>query len=128
MARTQPPSGHAIDRRTFLVAGLAVATGAVVEPAGLETFTQWLRASQRTRARGLQPCAERIRSLDASIQAWVQVLPQQPTRSGNFRNPVRGRDIIETKGLATELPVVYKGRTGTADAAIVRESPTRREC
>jgi Asp-tRNA(Asn)/Glu-tRNA(Gln) amidotransferase A subunit family amidase len=122
MAHTQPPSGLAIDRRTFLLAGLAIATG-VAEPPGLETFTQWLHASRSTRTRALEACAERIRSLDASIQAWVQVLPQQPTGSGALSGiPFGVKDIIETKGLATEYgSPVYKGRIGTADAAIVRE-------
>jgi len=122
MGRTELLSGHAVDRRRFLLAGLAVATGVAADPP-LETFTQWERASQRTRARELEPCTARIRTLDVSIRAWVQVLPQQPTGSGALSGiPFAVKDIIETKGLATEYgSPVYKGRIGSADAAIVRE-------
>jgi Asp-tRNA(Asn)/Glu-tRNA(Gln) amidotransferase A subunit family amidase len=116
-------SGHAVDRRTFLLAGLAVATGAAAETPRLETFTQWLDASQKTRASALEPSTARIRALDASIRAWVQVLPQQPTGTGALAGiPFGVKDIIETRGLATEYgSPVYKGRIGTADAVIVRE-------
>jgi Asp-tRNA(Asn)/Glu-tRNA(Gln) amidotransferase A subunit family amidase len=116
-------SGPSVDRRTFLLAGLAVVTGTAAEPSRLETFTQWLHASQKSRTASLDPCAARIRTLDASIQAWVQVLPQQPTGNGALSGiPFGVKDIIETKGLATEYgSPVYKGRIGTADAFIVRE-------
>jgi Asp-tRNA(Asn)/Glu-tRNA(Gln) amidotransferase A subunit family amidase len=75
----------------------------------------------------LQPCVERIRTLDAEIQAWVQVLPQKPTGNGRlFGIPFGVKDIIETKGLATEYgSPIYKGRIGTADAAIVRQMRQR---
>jgi amidase len=61
--------------------------------------------------------------MDASIHAWVQVLPEKPTGNGRLSGiPFGVKDIIETQGLATEYgSPVYKGRTGTADAAIVRE-------
>jgi Asp-tRNA(Asn)/Glu-tRNA(Gln) amidotransferase A subunit family amidase len=112
-----------IDRRTFLFAGLAVATGAAAEPPHLETFTQWLSASRRTREVELQALPARIRSADASIHAWVQVQPEQPTGSGSLSGiPIGVKDVIETRGLATEYgSPIYKGRVGTADAAIVRE-------
>jgi Asp-tRNA(Asn)/Glu-tRNA(Gln) amidotransferase A subunit family amidase len=60
--------------------------------------------------------------MDPSIQAWVQVLPQEPTGSGPLSGiPFGVKDIIETKGLATEYgSPIYKGRIGTDDAAIVR--------
>jgi Asp-tRNA(Asn)/Glu-tRNA(Gln) amidotransferase A subunit family amidase len=123
MTRMGLLSGHAVERRTFLLAGLAIATGTAVEPPRLETFRQWLHASPRTRAGALEPAAARIRTLDASIQAWVQVKPEQPTGTGALSAiPFGVKDIIETKGLATEYgSPVYKGRIGTADAAIVRE-------
>jgi len=122
MARIQVLPGRAVDRRTFLLAGLAVATRAV-DPPRLETFTQWLHASQSARVSALEPSTARIRTVDASIQAWVQVLPQQPTGSGALSGiPFGVKDIIETRGLATEYgSPVYKGRIGTVDAAIVRE-------
>lgn len=89
----------------------------------LETFTQWLNASRHVRALALQPCLDRIRAMDASIQAWVQVLPQRPTGNGTLSEiPFGAKDIFETEGLATEYgSPIYKGRIGTADAAIVRE-------
>jgi Asp-tRNA(Asn)/Glu-tRNA(Gln) amidotransferase A subunit family amidase len=89
----------------------------------LETLTDWLGADQRARERGLQSCLERIKIADPSIHAWVQVLPQKPTRSGSLSGiPFGVKDSIETRGLATEYgSPIYKGRLGTADAAIVRQ-------
>src|SRR6202165_320021 len=77
----------------------------------------------RNRPRGLAACLERIRIMDPSIHAWVQVLPQKPTGTGDLSEiPFGVKDIIETQGLATEYgSPVYKGRVGNADAAIVRE-------
>jgi len=112
-----------LDRRTFLVGGFAAAMGAAAQIPRLETFTEWLNASPETRELALQPCLDRIRAMDPSIQAWVQVLPQKPTGSGKLSGiPFGAKDIIETRGLSTEYgSPVYKGRIGTADAAIVRE-------
>jgi len=112
-----------IDRRTFLLANLALATGVSAQSPELETFTQWLTASRRVRDAALRPCVNRIRSLDGDIQAWVQVLPQEPTGNGALRGiPFGVKDIIETSGLATEYgSPIYKGRIGSADAAIVRQ-------
>jgi Asp-tRNA(Asn)/Glu-tRNA(Gln) amidotransferase A subunit family amidase len=89
----------------------------------LETLTQWLNASRQVRERALQPCLDRIRAMDPSIHAWVQVLPQRPTGDGMLSEiPFGAKDIMETRGLSTEYgSPIYKGRIGTADAAIVRE-------
>src|SRR3989442_9363238 len=112
-----------IDRRTFLLAMSAAATAVAADTSRLDTFSQWASASRKTRERALQPCVERIRAMDDSIQAWVQVLPQRPTGSGTLSEiPFAVKDIIETRGLATEYgSPIYKGRIGTADAVIVRE-------
>ena len=128
-----------IDRRTFLLAGVAVglprrssftisgakagARAFAAEPPRFETFSQWLNASPKTRELALQPLLERIRAADVSIHAWVQIQPEPPTGSGPLTGiPLGVKDVIETKGLATEYgSPVYKGRIGTADAAIVRE-------
>lgn len=112
-----------MNRRRFLFAGVAAAVGSIVQTTSLETFTQWLKASRQARDAALQPCLDRIRAMDASIQAWVQVLPQQPQGTGALSAiPFGAKDIIETQGLATEYgSPIYKGRIGTADAAIVRE-------
>ena len=116
-----------IDRRGFLFAGFAVAVRTAAPSPRLETFTQWLNASRTDREAALQPCLDRIRALDPSIQAWVQVSPQRPTGTGNLSEiPFGVKDIIETRGLATEYgSPIYKGRIGTADAAIVREMRQR---
>lgn len=123
MPRSNFRMNATIDRRTFLLAGIALATRAAAETPPPETFTQWLRASRKARELALQPCVERIRAMDVDIQAWVQVSPQRPTGNGRLSEiPFGVKDIIETRGLATEYgSPVYKGRIGTADAAIVRE-------
>jgi Asp-tRNA(Asn)/Glu-tRNA(Gln) amidotransferase A subunit family amidase len=116
-----------IDRRTFLFTGFAATIGAAMgvtpQKPPLETLTQWLDASRKTRELALQPCLDRIRDIDPSIHAWVQVLPQRPTGNGKLSEiPFGAKDIIETRGLATEYgSPIYKGRIGTADAAIVRD-------
>jgi Asp-tRNA(Asn)/Glu-tRNA(Gln) amidotransferase A subunit family amidase len=112
-----------IDRRTFLFTMSAVVTGVADETPRLETLTEWLNASRAARDRALPQSVERIRTMDASIRAWVQVSPQQPTGAGKLSGiPFGVKDIIETKGLATEYgSPIYKGRIGTADAAIVRD-------
>src|SRR6266704_3572145 len=118
---------HKIDRRTFLLTGFAAAMGATMgvtsQKALRETLTQWFDASRRTRELALQPCLDRIRDMDPSIHAWVQVLPQRPTGTGPLDEiPFGVKDVIETEGLATEYgSPIYKGRIGTADAAIVRD-------
>jgi len=119
------------DRRTFLTG--AVGLGLVGRPFRvatastaadrLEAFSDWLGASRETRAARLPECVDRIRVMDASIQAWVQVAPQAATGDGPLSGiPFGVKDIIETKGLATEYgSPIYKGRIGETDAAIVRE-------
>ena len=116
-----------IDRRSFLRGSFAAALLRIAPAPRLETFTQWLNASRKDREGGLQACLDRIRALDASIQAWVQVLPQKSTGDGPLSGiPFGAKDIIETRGLSTEYgSPIYKGRIGTADAAIVREMRQR---
>ena len=102
------PSSEKIDRRTFLFAGFAVAVGGATRVDGtqtgrLETLIQWLNASQRTRKLALQPCLDRIREMDPSIHAWVQVQPEQPIGHGKLDDiPFGAKDIMETRGLSTE--------------------------
>ena len=87
------------------------------------TFTEWLRADRETRKRGLEDCLRRIRELEPSIQAWVQVQPENPTAEGPLSGiPFGAKDIIETQGMATEYgSPLYKGRIGSMDAAMIRE-------
>jgi len=116
-----------MERRTFIFAGLAAAMKAAMgnraEPPRLETLTQWLAASRKTRQAALGSCLDRIRSMDPSIHAWVQVQPQRPTMDGKLSEiPFGAKDIMETRGLLTEYgSPIYKGRIGTTDAAIVRD-------
>ena len=123
---------HAVDRRTFMAAVPAVAAAAAVartiaQMPRLETLTEWMNASREARAQALQPTVERIRAMDSSLHAWVQVLPQRPTGDGPLAEiPFGAKDIMETRGLSTEYgSPIYKGRIGTTDAAIVRDLRAR---
>jgi Asp-tRNA(Asn)/Glu-tRNA(Gln) amidotransferase A subunit family amidase len=99
------------------------AMGATAQAPCLETLTQWLNASRKKRELALQPCLDRIRLMDPSIHAWVQVLPQRSTGNGKLSEiPFGAKDIVETRGLSTEYgSPIYKGRIGTVDAVIVRD-------
>jgi Asp-tRNA(Asn)/Glu-tRNA(Gln) amidotransferase A subunit family amidase len=102
---------------------LTKAASAGEESPRMETLTEWLRADREARKRGVEACVRRIRELDPTIHAWVQVRPEEPTGDGPLAGiPFGAKDIIETKGMATEYgSPLYKGRVGTADAAIIRE-------
>src|SRR3984893_18554051 len=93
----------------------------------METLTEWLQADRKTRKRGVELCLQRIRELEPSIHAWVQVQPERPTADGPLSEiPFGAKDIIETKGMATEYgSPIYRGRLGAADAAIIREMRNR---
>jgi Asp-tRNA(Asn)/Glu-tRNA(Gln) amidotransferase A subunit family amidase len=95
----------------------------VAEAPRLETFTDWIRADRETRKHGLDQCLARIRELDPKIHAWVAVQPERPTGDGPLAEiPFGAKDIVETKGMATEYgSPLYKGRVGTEDAAIISE-------
>jgi len=103
------------------------ARAAQVKSSGLLTFSDWIQADRDTRKRGLQQCLQRIRELEPSIHAWVQVQPERPTGDGPLAEiPFGVKDIVETKGMATEYgSPLYKGRLGTEDAAIIREMRSR---
>ncbi|HKB13742.1 MAG TPA: hypothetical protein VKD69_23905, partial [Vicinamibacterales bacterium] len=98
-----------VNRRTFLTGAVTAAAqlSAIrrlrAEPDRLETFLDWQRASREARDAALRTLPDRIRSLDAPIHAWVQVAPQKPTGGGALASiPFGVKDIIETRGLATE--------------------------
>src|SRR5271163_1503694 len=118
---------YTFDRRTLLFASFASSLRATAAPSRLETLSDWLRADRKAREAGLKSCLERIGERDSSIHAWVQVLPQKPTGNGKLSGiPFGAKDIIETRGLATEYgSPIYKGRIGTTDAAIIREMRKR---
>jgi Asp-tRNA(Asn)/Glu-tRNA(Gln) amidotransferase A subunit family amidase len=127
-------------RRDFIKTGAASAAAGIsqfaAEPPGraapaesprLETFSDWIQAGRDARKRGLEQCLQRIRELEPSIHAWVQVQPERPTGDGPLSEiPFGVKDIVETKGMATEYgSPLYKGRMGTEDAAIIREMRSR---
>jgi len=118
-----------VDRRSFLLSGIAATAYTALPSLPLQplTFTQWMSATPKEREQGLQKCLDRIREMDSSIHAWVQVSPQKPTGDGKLAGiPFGVKDIIETRGMATEYgSPVYKGRLGTEDAAIVRDMRQR---
>ena len=90
---------------------------------GLETFSDWIHADRDGRKRGLEQCLQRIRELEPSIHAWVEVQPEPSTADGPLSGiPFGVKDIVETKGMATEYgSPLYKGRVGTEDAPIIQE-------
>ena len=102
------PSGAcSMNRRGFIIGiGACVATSRFASAADaprLTTFLDWQRASRDERERALQSLASRIRELDVPIHAWVQIAPETATGSGALDSiPFGVKDIIETKGLATE--------------------------
>jgi len=91
------------------------------------TFSEWLRADRAARKRGLNDCMQRIEELEPSIHAWVQVRPESSLADGPLADiPFGAKDIVETKGLATEYgSAAYKGRVGTEDAAIITQLRNR---
>jgi Asp-tRNA(Asn)/Glu-tRNA(Gln) amidotransferase A subunit family amidase len=111
----------------LLLASLAGALPATSAPSRLETMSDWLRADREAREAGLQSSLERIHAMDASIHAWVQVLPQKATGEGKLSGiPFAAKDIMETRGLSTEYgSPIYKDRIGTTDAAIVQDLRSR---
>lgn len=108
-------------------AALRAAHAAGSESAPLETFTQWLKADREARKRGLEDCLARIKELDPSIHAWVQVKPEMPTGDGPLDGiPFGVKDIVEAEGLVIEYgSPLYKDRVGTKDAAIIRDLRSR---
>jgi Asp-tRNA(Asn)/Glu-tRNA(Gln) amidotransferase A subunit family amidase len=89
----------------------------------LETLTDWMTASPVDRASAIDAAVERIRKLDGSIHAWVEVEPQERIGVGVLSGiPFGAKDVIETRGLSTAYgSEIYQGRTGEFDAAIIRD-------
>src|SRR5579864_4022540 len=111
-------------RELLALAGLAAATkgiSAVTSP--LQNFTEWLHADAATRKHGVELCLERIRKMDPSIHAWVQVLPQPVIADGPLAGiPFAVKDIMEAQNLVVEYgSPIYKGRQSAGDAAIVHK-------
>jgi Asp-tRNA(Asn)/Glu-tRNA(Gln) amidotransferase A subunit family amidase len=87
----------------------------------LERFEDWWHAHRDARQHALMPLLERIERIDATIRAWVCVVPQWPAADGPLADiPFGVKDIIETADLPTGYgSPLYAGRQGTTDADIV---------
>ena len=96
-------------------------------PLELHTLREWVSASQSSREDALAGALRRIEALDPAIHAWVQVSPAPATGAGSLDGiPFGAKDIIETRGLATEYgSPIYRGRIGAGDAAIVSDLKQR---
>jgi Asp-tRNA(Asn)/Glu-tRNA(Gln) amidotransferase A subunit family amidase len=124
--RITVPFDESLLRRRDLLPVLAACLGTKPLSARNEDLTnleQWLRADSAARKRALASSLRRIRQLDKSIHAWVQVDPQPQTGEGLLSGiPFGVKDVIETQNLVTEFgSPIYKGRRGTGDAVIVRQ-------
>src|SRR5437016_4389626 len=120
--------GHIRRRDMLLLIGAGIPVSRMSAANGdPESLEEWVRADRKTRKKAVELLLERIRRVDPSIRAWVQVLPQKPTGKGTLTGiPFGAKDIIETRDLATEYgSPIYKGRIGTTDAAIIREMRQR---
>src|SRR5579863_3409958 len=83
----------------------------------------WVSQSESAPDKILQLCLRRIAEKDSEIRAWVQVAPQAGAGEGPLRGvPYGAKDIIETRGMATEYgSKLFAGRQGTHDAAVIGE-------
>lgn len=108
-------------RRDFLASGFVLASRLQAPRPSLVTLSDWLSASPDERQRAMPGLLAHIKAADAPVQAWVEVSPQASTSRGPLAwIPYAVKDVIETKGMATEYgSPVYKGRKGTTDAAVV---------
>jgi Asp-tRNA(Asn)/Glu-tRNA(Gln) amidotransferase A subunit family amidase len=92
----------------FLLAGLTAALDratiyAQQQTPPPETLTEWLDAPVRMRKLAFERCLGRIQKMEPTINAWVQISAQRETGRGRLSGiPYGLKDIVETKGLATE--------------------------
>ena len=111
-------------RELLVLAGMTAAgKGISAVTPHFQGLGEWLRADAATRKHGLEACLERIREMDPSIHAWVQVAPQPSIGKGTLAGiPFGVKDIIEAENLVLEYgSPVYKGHRGMHDAAIVQK-------
>ena len=82
-----------------------------------------LRRGEGTPGAWVAECLARIAERDTEIRAWVEVAPRPGTGDGPLRGvPFGAKDIIETRGMATEYgSPLFAGRRGTEDAAVIAE-------
>ena len=89
----------------------------------LRQVIERLESGELTPQAVLELCLQRIAVADPAIHAWVEVNPQAGTGDGLLRGiPFGAKDIIETRGMATEYgSALYAGRKGERDASVVGE-------
>ena len=87
----------------------------------LRQFIDRLESGELTPQSLLDLCLRRIAEADPDIRAWVEVNPQPCSADGLLRGiPFGAKDIIETRGMATEYgSPLYAGRKGERDASVV---------
>jgi len=87
----------------------------------LRQFLEALESGQKTPDGLLYDCLRQIAIAEPAVHAWVAV-SAQPFIPGEPLSgiPYGAKDIIETKGLATEYgSPLYEGRKGESDAGVV---------
>ncbi len=87
----------------------------------LRQWLEWIECGERTPADLLDLCLGRIREAEGEVRAWVEVAPRAGRGEGALRGiPFGAKDIIETRGMATEYgSSLYAGRRGERDAAVI---------
>ena len=87
----------------------------------MRRFIEWLERGERTPDQLASLCLRRIAEDDARVRAWVEVRPRPCPPAGPLRGiPFGAKDIIETRGMATEYgSPLYRGRRGERDAHII---------
>ena len=87
----------------------------------LRQFIDRLESGELTPQSLLDLCLRRIAEADPDIRAWVEVNPQPCSADGLLQGiPFGVKDIIETRGMATEYgSPLYAGRKGERDASVV---------
>ena len=86
-------------------------------------FLGWLESGEKSPRDLLEICLHRIAECEDELRAWVEVAPQPPLDSGPLSGiPFGAKDIIETRGMATEYgSALYAGRKGERDAAVIAD-------
>jgi len=87
----------------------------------LRALVKALGSGERTPKDVLDGCLRQISLAEPQVRAWVEVAPQA-SREGQPLSgiPYGAKDIIETRGLATEYGSrLYEGRKGDVDAQVV---------
>jgi Asp-tRNA(Asn)/Glu-tRNA(Gln) amidotransferase A subunit family amidase len=87
----------------------------------LRQFIESLQSGKKTSTGLLEECLRQIALTEPAVHAWVQVAAQSCIEGQPLSGiPYAVKDIIETRGLATEYgSPLYEGRKGEFDADVV---------